>query len=276
MANRKKLNPDESPRAAFGVRLRTLREGRGWTQEDLSDRMGYSATHISGVEIGRRTPTPKFTAIADKALGTGESLARQGEAVLNPAILDGFPQFVVQEGRAVEIRLFELGAVPGLFQSSSYAAAIVGGATQRGAITEQQATERLALLTKRQRSLERTPPPQIYAVLDESCIRQQVGGPGVMSEALDRLVDIARLPNTVLQVAPFSLGERRSLNKPLTLATLPDRSQISYAESAHSGQLQRDTRFVSPLMTAYHQLQAEALSQADSIAMINQVRKGMS
>ncbi|GHI46602.1 Scr1 family TA system antitoxin-like transcriptional regulator [Streptomyces albidoflavus] len=143
MANRKKLNPDESPRAAFGVRLRTLREGRGWTQEDLSDRMGYSATHISGVEIGRRTPTPKFTASADKALGTGESLARQGEAVLNPAILDGFPQFVVQEGRAVEIRLFELGAVPGLFQSSSYAAAIVGGATQRGAITEQQATERL-------------------------------------------------------------------------------------------------------------------------------------
>lgn len=103
-----------------------------------------------------------------------------------------------------------------------------------------------------------------------------MGGPEVMTEALGRLVDVARLPNTVIQVAPFSLGERRSLNKAVTLATLPDRSQVSYAESAHSGQLQRDARFVGPLLTSYHQLQAEALSQADSIAMINQARKGMS
>ncbi|MCM3820812.1 helix-turn-helix transcriptional regulator [Streptomyces albidoflavus] len=276
MANRKKLNPDESPRAAFGVRLRTLREGRGWTQEDLSDRMGYSATHISGVEIGRRTPTPKFTASADKALGTGESLARQGEAVLNPAILDGFPQFVVQEGRAVEIRLFELGVLPGLFQSPAYAAAITEGAVQRGAITEQQGDERLTLLDRRQRSLERTPPPQIYAVLDESCLMQQVGGPRVMSTALDHLLALARLPNTVIQVSRFDLGARRSFYTPVTLVTMPDRSQVAYAESALSGQLQRESRFVGPLFTAYHQLQAEALSQAESVAVINQVRKGMS
>ncbi|MFC7469877.1 DUF5753 domain-containing protein [Actinomadura keratinilytica] len=148
-----------------------------------------------------------------------------------------------------------------------------GGARQRGAITEQQANERLALLARRQRSLLRVPPPQIYAVLDESCIRQQVGCAEVMNEALGELLDIARLPNTVVQIAPFSLGERRSLNKAVTLATLPDRSQISYAESAHSGQLQRDLRYVTPLFTAYHQLQAEALSQADSLAMIEQVRK---
>lgn len=97
-----------------------------------------------------------------------------------------------------------------------------------------------------------------------------------MTEQLDHLVMVADMPNTVVQVATFGLGERRSLNKPLTLVTLADRSHVSYAESAHSGQLERDSRFVEPLLTAYHQLQAEALSQAESVAMIIQVRKGIS
>ncbi|MFD7651554.1 Scr1 family TA system antitoxin-like transcriptional regulator [Streptomyces albidoflavus] len=68
----------------------------------------------------------------EPAAGTGESLARQGDAVLKPAILGSFPQFVVQEGRAVEIWLFELGAMQGLFQSQTYAAAIVEGLDSGG------------------------------------------------------------------------------------------------------------------------------------------------
>lgn len=148
---------------------------------------------------------------------------------------------------------------------------VTTGAVRRGAITEVQAGVRLALLDRRQQSLARTPPPQVYAVLDESCIRQHVGGPGVMAEQLDHLAMIADRPNVVVQVAPFRLGERRSLNKPVTLVTMVDRSHMSYAESAHSGQLERDMRFVGPLLTSYHQLQVEALSQADSVAMISQV-----
>ncbi|WP_327175689.1 helix-turn-helix transcriptional regulator [Streptomyces sp. NBC_01335] len=276
MANRKELDPEASPRAAFGERLRRLREERGWTQDELSARTGYSASHISGVETGARTPTAKFTASTDRAFGTGDALTRQGAATRNSAILDGFPEFVIQEGRATEIRLFEMGVVPGLFQSPGYAAAITSGAVRRGAITELQAEERLALLTRRQQSLARTPAPQIYAVLDESCIRQRVGGTTVMEEQLDHLAAIAALPNTVIQVAPFELGERRSFYTPVTLITLSDRSYVAYAESAQSGQLERDMRFVGPLLTAYHQLAAEALSQAASVAMISQVRKGTS
>ncbi|MFG2598617.1 helix-turn-helix domain-containing protein [Streptomyces sp. NPDC048462] len=276
MANRKKLDPSVSPRAAFGERLRRLREEHGWTQDDLADRSGYSASHISGVETGSRTPTSAFTASADRALGTGEALTRHGAAARDSAILDGFPEFVVQEGQATEIRLFEMGLVPGLFQTPAYAAAVTMGAVRRGAITEVQAEERLALLAGRQQSLARTPPPQAYAVLDESCIRQHVGGPGVMAEQLDHLAMIAGMPNTVVQVAPFLLGERRALNKPVTLVMMVDRSCMAYAESAHAGHLERDMRFVGPLLTSYHQLQAEALSQADSVALINQVRKGTS
>jgi len=206
-------------------------------------------------------------------LGTGDSLERQSRALRHTAILEGFPEYVVHEKRAAEIRLFELGIVPGLLQTPEYAAAIATGAVRRGAITEQQAEERLTLLAERQASLERTPPPLVYAVLDESCIRRPVGGQEVMAAQLDRLISFAELPTTVLQVAPYTLGERRAFDLPVRLATLPDRSLIVYAESATQGHLDRDSRVVLPMLTAYHQLQAEACPQAESVAMIEQLRR---
>ncbi|MFI6638200.1 helix-turn-helix domain-containing protein [Streptomyces sp. NPDC050504] len=276
MVNRKVLDPETSPGAAFGQRLRQLRDERGWTQDELGERIGCTGTHISAVETGRRPPTSRFAAGADRAFGTGDRFQRMVSALQNSALLDGFPEYAKQEVRATEIRLFELGIVPGLLQTPEYAAAIATGAVRRGAITEQQADERLSHLAERQASLVRTPPPFVYAVLDESCIRRVVGGADAMAAQLSKLVAFAEQPNTVLQVAPFGLGERRSFDLPITLLTLPDRSHIAYSESAQQGRLERDLRFVQPMLTAYHQLQAEAASQAASVAMIEQARKGTS
>jgi transcriptional regulator with XRE-family HTH domain len=274
MVNRKKLDPETSPGARFGQRLRALRDERGWTQDELAERMKCSGTHISAVETGRRPPTPRFAASADRVFGTGDKFERQGRAVRHTALLEGFPEYVAHEGRAAEIRLYEVGVVPGLLQTPEYAAVIEESGVKRGAITPEQASERVALVAGRQASLARTAPPLVFVVLDESCIRRPVGGLGVMAAQLDQLIAFAELPSTVLQVAPFSMGERRPFTLPITVLTLPDRSLMSYAESAQRGHLERESTFVLPLLAAYHQLQAEALSQAASVAMISQLRKG--
>ncbi|MFD3797175.1 Scr1 family TA system antitoxin-like transcriptional regulator [Streptomyces californicus] len=273
MVNRKRLDPDD-PDRDFGVQLRLARDARGWTQDELASRMGCSGTHISAVETGRRSPTPRFARSADRALGTGDKFSRMVQEMKEPALLEGFPEFVRQEIRAAEIRLFELGIIPGLLQTAEYAEAICRGAVRRGAITEQQAEERLALLVQRQASLARTPPPMVYAVLDESCIRRSVGGAAVRRGQWDKLLAFAESPSTVLQIAPFDLGERRAFDLPVTLLTLPDRTQLAYSESAQQGRLERDTHFVHLFMTAYHQMQAEAAPQADSVATISKLRKG--
>lgn len=272
--NRKELDPESSPVAAFGERLRTLRDERGWTQDDLAERMGYSGTHISAVETGRRSPTPRFSNSADKVFGTGDQLERQGRAVRHTALLEGFPEYVGHEGRAAEVRLYEVGVMPGLLQTPEYARVLAESAVKRGTITGEQASERVTLIVERQASLVRTPPPLVLVVLDESCIRRPIGDPAVMDAQLARLVEFAELPNTVLQVAPFDMGARRPFNLPIYILTLPDRSLMSYAESAQRGHLERESTFVLPMLTAYHQLQAEALSQAASVAMIEQLRKG--
>ncbi|GAB7032995.1 helix-turn-helix transcriptional regulator [Streptomyces sp. NPDC021749] len=275
--NKNELNPDRSPQAAFGARLRSLREARGWTQEDLAGRTEYSSVHVSAVENGRKPPTLRFSRGIDRAFGiegTADAFERQYREIKHGNLLEGFPEYVKYEGRAAEIRLYEIGIIPGLLQTPEYARVLADSTVRRGAITPEQAEERVSFLAERQAALERPRRPMMLVVMDESCIRRRVGGPEVMSAQLDRLVEFAELPNTVLQIAPYDIGERRPFNLPMNLLTMSDLSVIAYAESQMRGHLERDTAAVLPLLTAYHQLQAEALSQAASVAMIHEVRKG--
>ncbi|MCX4676617.1 helix-turn-helix transcriptional regulator [Streptomyces sp. NBC_01433] len=278
MVNIKELNPESSPEAAYGARLRSAREARGWKQDDLGVRIGYTGRHVSGVENGRKPPTRRFSIGVDGALGTegtADSFEREWREISHGSLLEGFPEYVGYEGRAVEIRLYEVGVLPGLLQTPEYATVLAESAVKRGAITPEQARERVSLVAERQAALVRkSAAPLVLVVLDESCIRRPVGGLGVTDAQLARLVEFAELSNTVLQVAPFDMGERRPFNLPLYILTLSDRQLMSYAESTQRGHLERESTSVLPLLTAYHQLQAEALSQAASVAMIEQLRKG--
>lgn len=277
--NRKELNPEGGPEAAFGARLRSSREEHGWTQEGLGERMGFSSTHISAVETGRKISTLRFSRSADTVFGTAgteDTFERHWREIRHGVLLEGFPEFLGYESRAVEIRLYEVGVIPGLLQTPEYATVVTESTVKRGAITADHASERIAIVAERQAAVLRVPPPLVFVVLDESCLLRPIGGPALMRNQFTRLLEFAELPNTVLQVAPFGMGECRPLSLPVTVLTLPDRSIMSYSESAQRGHLERDNNSVVPMLTAYHQLQAGAHSQAVSVAMIDQLRKGTS
>ncbi|MFJ5676364.1 Scr1 family TA system antitoxin-like transcriptional regulator [Streptomyces sp. NPDC093097] len=106
----------------------------------------------------------------------------------------------------------------------------------------------------------------VLTVLDESCLRRPVGEPAVMRAQLARLIEFAELPNTTLQVAPFSMGEHRPFDLPVTVLTLPKRQLMTYAESAQRGRLDRESVAASPILTTYHQMHAVALSQKAPVA----------
>jgi transcriptional regulator with XRE-family HTH domain len=279
MVNIKDLHPESGPQAAFGARLRSSREARGWTQDDLGDRMGYSGQHISAIETARRVATLRFVRAIDVAFGmdgTVETFEREWREIRHGILLEGFPEYVGYERRATEIRLYQIGVIPGLLQTREYAEVLANSAVQREAIPAEQAAERVAFLTERQAALVRPRPPMVHVVMDESCIRRRVGGPEVMDAQLQHLVEFAAQPNTLLQIAPFDIGERRPFHLPVNLLTLADRSVVFYAESQAQGNLDRESTSVLPQLMTYHQLQAEALSQAETVAMIQQARRGIS
>ena len=277
MVNRKELNPESGPAAAYGARMRRLREKRGWRQEELAERLAYSSQHISAVETARKSPTLPFARKLDRVLDvadTDESFEREWREMRHGSLLEGFPEYVGYEGRAVEIRLFNIGIIPGLLQTPEYARVLADSAVRRGAITPAQADERVSFQAERQEAVFRAKPPMVFVTMDESCIRRPVGGDAVMDAQLAHLVEFAELPNSLLQIAPYEIGERRTFNLPVNLLTMPDRSVICYAEAQVQGHLDRDSASVVPILMAYHQLQGEALSQAASVTMIEQLRKG--
>ena len=54
MSRRKKRQPDAE---LFGAVVRELREGRGWTQEELAERASMNASYLGFVERGDNVPT---------------------------------------------------------------------------------------------------------------------------------------------------------------------------------------------------------------------------
>jgi transcriptional regulator with XRE-family HTH domain len=53
----------------FGLRVRELRERKGWTQEELAARCHRHWTYIGGIERGERNPTLRVISDLARALG---------------------------------------------------------------------------------------------------------------------------------------------------------------------------------------------------------------
>lgn len=47
----------ENPKILFGIKIKNLREGKGWTQENLAGRMDISTNYLSSIERGKENPT---------------------------------------------------------------------------------------------------------------------------------------------------------------------------------------------------------------------------
>lgn len=60
-------------RAAFGETVRRLRQERGWTQEDLADRVGFDRKSINRVENAAYSPSVDRLFALANALGVTPS-----------------------------------------------------------------------------------------------------------------------------------------------------------------------------------------------------------
>ncbi|GAB2699727.1 helix-turn-helix domain-containing protein [Kitasatospora kifunensis] len=270
--NKKDLDPTESPLAGFGLQLRRSREAKGLTQGQLGALLSYSAGFISYVERGERKPKLKFAQRADAVLETGGTLELMWWGMYHASLYEGFPEFAAHEGVAATIRTFESGVIPGILQTREYMTVQGYEHARYGYQAPNALDERIAFRLGRQRALERTPPPLVHAVMGEGCLRRIVGGPAVMARQLRHLEAMCRRPNYVIQIAPFSLGWH-PFRAPMTLLTLADGSRLGYTEAIHRGYLEREPEVVDEWFRDYDLLQVEALSQADSLAMIRAARR---
>ncbi|MQS16768.1 helix-turn-helix domain-containing protein [Streptomyces kaniharaensis] len=271
--NKKTVDPTSSPWAPFGIQLRRSREAAGLKQEELAPLCECSPSHLSYVELAHRPPSRSLAELADKALQTGGTLMLMWWQLKHTAILEGFPEYARYEALAEQIRIFEIDVIPGLLQTRAYATAIEMGYARQGGATLEQAEERIEFRLARQQVLERIPTPLLHTVLDESCLRRIVGGRDVMVGQLLHLEQMAKRPNVVIQVAPYSLGENRPFTRVAHLLTMPNRKILAYGEIEQRGYIDRDSQSVAALTKSYDRLAVEALGQAESLTLIRSARR---
>ncbi|MGW4379290.1 helix-turn-helix domain-containing protein [Kitasatospora sp. NPDC004531] len=269
-----KLDLASGPLAAFGFKVRELRKAAKLTQDELAARANCTGTYVSMIENGRRLPPVNFVRTMDRALDADGALEGAWYLLGSTSLLEGFREYMVLEARARLIRIFKTGLVHGLFQTREYAEEVEAGYVGRGSITAEQAEERVNVMMARQAVLDQSAGPRLQVVLDEGCLHSVMGNAQIMVRQLDHLLALADHPRVVLQVMPFTSGSLRPFSHPLTLLTLSDNQLAAYTETPERGYLTRNLAPINDWHTDYDLLQANALSQADTVAAMRKIRRG--
>jgi transcriptional regulator with XRE-family HTH domain len=211
--------------------LRQLREQAGLTIEEVAEKLEISASTVSRMEtaqVGVRPRDLRFLLDTYKITEAERDqllqIARERRQQRWWQEYADLPNIHVAglEADASTIWQYSTQLVPGLLQTEAYARAVLEAIRLDAKPGEVE--RRLELRIHRQAVLTSEDAPEYWVVLDEAVVRRQVGGPAVMAEQLQHLVEATKLPNVTLQVLPFTSGEHPGMDGEFTI--------LHYRESA--------------------------------------------
>jgi transcriptional regulator with XRE-family HTH domain len=270
------LDAGSSPLALFGAELRHYRTTAGLSQEQLGERIGYSAAQVGAVETARRSPTEDFAARCDGVLelATGGALARLRDHLREQFHRQVWPTWFREwpsiEREAASICAWELAIVPGLLQTADYAREILHGVLPEA--TEEEVEEKVNARLQRQEILKRQDPPMLWAVLDEAALRRRIGDAAIMRAQIDHLIEMAQRPKVKILVVPASMGSHVGLRGAFTIAELEGAPETAYLETAPQGQMSDHPQIIKACVELFDTLRAEALPPRASLELITEVR----
>jgi transcriptional regulator with XRE-family HTH domain len=258
---------------AFASQLKAWRKSRGWSQVDLSDKLGYSDSLVSGIETMTKTPTLEFAKLCDEALDCPGTFVKLHELVSREAWPSYFAPVIDFEPQAVRIHEWENRVIPGMMQTEDYARSVISAGSPRlgDAELERRVQGRIA----RQRILERDNPPMYWTVLHEGVLRQVIGSPAIMAAQLDKLIEAGRLPDVVVQILSFTASDHPGTDGPITVFDFPDATSKAYTECNGGGMITETHQAVSDLMTTMNLIRAAAMPPKESMALLRQIRSEM-
>ena len=229
----------------------------------MARRTGINAAHLSRIELGQRPPTEKTAAALDRVFPEKQGWFSnwQSESQSWPEIPATFKNWPDYEDRSTTLRAWTPGIVDGLMQTEAYARALIATA----GIGRDTAAGRLQVRMERQRRFwERRPPVRTVFIVDEVALYRFVGSADVMAEQCRYLIDVAQLPNVVLQVMPVIAHAVN--NSGIMLA-----DTAAWLEHAAAGYVFTDEQTVSSLALRLDTLRAEARTASASLALLNRM-----
>ncbi|MEV5707074.1 helix-turn-helix transcriptional regulator [Actinoallomurus sp. NPDC052274] len=273
----------------LATELRRLRERSELTGDDVADRLGWSASKVSRIENARQAPRLGDVrslldlygvdgTYRDQLLQLARDAGRKGwwEAY-SDALPEPYASYIGLEMEAEEILQWETQVVPGLLQTEAYASAVEQGSHSIEVIPPSRVDARVETRLARQSVLTRESPLRLSLVLDEATLLRRFGDASVMGEQLERLLELAELPNVTLQVLPLD-GPHPITTGSFTLLQFPQVGGIKFHDVIYiehqngCSYLEEETETYRHRLS-FERLSAEALAPAESMELISRITR---
>ena len=262
--------------------LRQERDKLRLTQKDVADALDWSPSKLIRIENGTvgisitdlKALLLNYKIINEDRVDELVAMARAGkEQAWWHKYRDNYSKqfltFLGLESSAIRLRQFQSLAVPGILQTRDYARVLVS----QGLADEERIQTGVAVRLQRQKLLE-PGGPDSYFILDESVLRRRVGSPEIMREQLNRLKELAALPNVTIQVVPFTAGRHRGLLGSFEIFELSDQED-DYAlllEQPYKDVLIEDSsEETREYVVIFRELEKVALGEEESVKFIDKV-----
>jgi len=275
------------PQRALANALERRREAAGLSREDVSSSLEWSSMKLYRIETARVTVSPGdirelalLYHLKDADTEALVELARQAKRPgwwkgMSESLPAGFSAHLELESSARAIRRYDAQFIPGLWQTEDYARAVLSARSVTS--TPEQIERQVTIRMRRQQILDRTspPPPEIWAVADESVIRRVVGGRDVMRRQLARLREISEDTRVTLQVLPFSAGAHMAAYGSFSLFDPSDPAFPLTASTDRPGGtlIEDDPSDIGQYTVIFDHLLAASLSPAESRSLIGEAMR---
>jgi transcriptional regulator with XRE-family HTH domain len=254
--------------AHFAHELKRLRVKRGWSQEALGKRIGFSGEMVSKVETGRNAPSPEFADALDRQ--AFPELEGMFSELLDSAGDWQFRTYAEAEQHASVIRMANSLLIPGLLQTEGYIRAV--HEAWRPVDGNIKIDVEVAARLERQLILDRDLPPSLGVVIDESVLYRPIGGSAVMHDQLAHVLEMSERPRVSVQVLPTDAGAHVGLQGTFVVLSFPDDARgMVYFETPARGETSRDAKRLARFAVAYDTLRDNALSARASRDLIRKV-----
>lgn len=271
------------PRLMLGKALREMRERKGMSREEAGENFGWSEGKIRTIENGQvgvdKVDLAALLALYGESDDSGEldELRKQsrqrGFWVKYGPVQKTYATYLDLESAAKKVSSFDLAVVNGLMQTPEYARAAIE--VPAPGIGPDEVERLVQLRAVRQQRLTADDPLGLWAILDEAALCRVIGGPEVMRVQLEKLLELADLPNIDLQVVPFAAGAHPGTWGSFTLLEFPEslRPPAVYIETRGGEIYLEDNAEVKRCNLSYVRLCATALSPAESKKLIRSIAR---
>jgi len=260
----------------LGKELRRLRLATGFSITDVEMKLGWGGSKLSKIEryiisVKRddltrlinvyKVPPDEAAKLYVLQEGTrSDEWWRHYDDVLSVP----YTQLIAAENEAVRLRCAHPTVVPGLLQTQEYSHTIIADSPQRHGPDRVDGLVEVRM--RRQQRLEEDDPLIVEAILAEAVLHNQYGPAGTLHRQLRRLREAVEASNITIKVVPF---EAMIAMYQLELYELPELGDIAYSETHWANIAYETDRDLRHARRALDFFERSALTEADSVSLID-------